>query len=211
MSLTAADITDLAHSPQTAGPARRTRPNRRRSRSRGGTLRRIPAYRRGRHGGPPHPHRPGHVFNKVKGHPGARSPSACSPAANAPPCCSARSRSAWLAPHGCPSTPHPAYRHQGNCPLSGSRAPRRRARGLICAASSLRPPIPLRTPGRMSRWASCAERSGNGDEDVTIHRMCLQGPDTLSVWFSPGRHIDVFRAAPRPRAKVSARVRQHRA
>ena len=34
----------------------------------------------------------------------------------------------------------------------------------------------------------------NGDEDVTIHRMCLQGPDTLSIWFAPGRHIDVFRA-----------------
>ena len=47
----------------------------------------------------------------------------------------------------------------------------------------------------MSRWASCTGKiPENGDEDVTIHRMCLQGPDTLSVWFSPGRHIDVFRA-----------------
>ena len=43
--------------------------------------------------------------------------------------------------------------------------------------------------------ASCSGKiRRDGDEDVTIHRMCLQGPDTLSVWFSPGRHIDVFRA-----------------
>jgi 4-hydroxy-3-polyprenylbenzoate decarboxylase len=33
-----------------------------------------------------------------------------------------------------------------------------------------------------------------GESDVTIHRLCLQGPDTLSVYFVPGRHIDQFRA-----------------
>lgn len=32
-----------------------------------------------------------------------------------------------------------------------------------------------------------------GAQDVTIHRLCVQGPDTLSVFFAPGRHIDAFR------------------
>jgi UbiD family decarboxylase len=32
-----------------------------------------------------------------------------------------------------------------------------------------------------------------GDADVTIHRLCVQGPDTLTCWFTPGRHIDDFR------------------
>lgn len=33
-----------------------------------------------------------------------------------------------------------------------------------------------------------------GEADVTIHRLCVQGPDRLSIYFAPGRHIDVFRA-----------------
>jgi 4-hydroxy-3-polyprenylbenzoate decarboxylase len=33
-----------------------------------------------------------------------------------------------------------------------------------------------------------------GASDVTIHRLCMQGPDTLSIYFVPGRHIDQFRA-----------------
>jgi 4-hydroxy-3-polyprenylbenzoate decarboxylase len=32
-----------------------------------------------------------------------------------------------------------------------------------------------------------------GASDVTIHRLCVQGPDRLSVYFVPGRHIDQFR------------------
>lgn len=32
-----------------------------------------------------------------------------------------------------------------------------------------------------------------GEHDVTIHRLCVQGPDTISVFFAPGRHIDIFR------------------
>jgi 4-hydroxy-3-polyprenylbenzoate decarboxylase len=32
-----------------------------------------------------------------------------------------------------------------------------------------------------------------GEHDVTIHRLCVQSADTLSVFFAPGRHIDVFR------------------
>lgn len=33
-----------------------------------------------------------------------------------------------------------------------------------------------------------------GHSDVTIHRICVQGPDQLSIMFAPGRHIDAFRA-----------------
>jgi 4-hydroxy-3-polyprenylbenzoate decarboxylase len=32
-----------------------------------------------------------------------------------------------------------------------------------------------------------------GEHDVTIHRLCVQGPDTVSVFFAPGRHIAVFK------------------
>ena len=33
-----------------------------------------------------------------------------------------------------------------------------------------------------------------GDKDVTIHRLCIQGPDTISMYFVPGgRHLDIFR------------------
>ncbi len=32
-----------------------------------------------------------------------------------------------------------------------------------------------------------------GHSDVTIHRICVQGKDELSIYFVPGRHIDQFR------------------
>jgi 4-hydroxy-3-polyprenylbenzoate decarboxylase len=32
-----------------------------------------------------------------------------------------------------------------------------------------------------------------GHHDVTIHRLCVQGPEKLSIFFAPSRHIDVFR------------------
>ena len=38
-----------------------------------------------------------------------------------------------------------------------------------------------------------AEDPVTGESDVTIHRMCVHGPDRLSVSFTPGRHIDHFR------------------
>jgi len=38
-----------------------------------------------------------------------------------------------------------------------------------------------------------AEDPETGVSDVTIHRLCVQGPDLLSVYFVPGRHIDQFR------------------
>ncbi len=39
-------------------------------------------------------------------------------------------------------------------------------------------------------WARDPE---TGDTDVTIHRMCPHSPDTLSIFFVSGRHIDAFR------------------
>lgn len=38
-----------------------------------------------------------------------------------------------------------------------------------------------------------AEDPETGESDVTIHRMCMHGPDTLSVSISAGRHIGEFR------------------
>lgn len=32
-----------------------------------------------------------------------------------------------------------------------------------------------------------------GESDVTIHRICVQSADELSIYFVPGRHIDAFR------------------
>ncbi len=37
-----------------------------------------------------------------------------------------------------------------------------------------------------------AEDPETGESDVTIHRMCVLGPDRLSVYFVPGRHIGEF-------------------
>ncbi|MCI3270647.1 UbiD family decarboxylase [Streptomyces cylindrosporus] len=33
----------------------------------------------------------------------------------------------------------------------------------------------------------------NGHTDVTIHRLCVQSEDEISIFFAPGRHIDAFR------------------
>jgi 4-hydroxy-3-polyprenylbenzoate decarboxylase len=38
-----------------------------------------------------------------------------------------------------------------------------------------------------------AEDPETGKSDVTIHRLCVQGADTLTAYFVPGRHIDKFR------------------
>lgn len=32
-----------------------------------------------------------------------------------------------------------------------------------------------------------------GEHDVTIHRLCVQGRDEISMYFVPGRHLDTFR------------------
>ncbi len=38
-----------------------------------------------------------------------------------------------------------------------------------------------------------AQDPETGEADVTIHRLCIQDSDRLSVYFVPGRHIDQFR------------------
>ncbi len=74
-----------------------------------------------------------------------------------------------------------------------------------CQEVVINPPFDLRTllPGVVSTKRDAgaflnlglvrAEDPETGISDVTIHRMCIHGPDTLSVSFNLGRHIDVFR------------------
>lgn len=38
-----------------------------------------------------------------------------------------------------------------------------------------------------------ASDPGSGESDITIHRLCVQSRDELSMWLTPGRHIDAFR------------------
>ena len=75
-----------------------------------------------------------------------------------------------------------------------------------CQQVVIRPPFDLRTliPAPTNTLLDAgpyfnmgllrAEDPETGVSDVTIHRLCLQGPDRLSVYFVPGRHIDQFRA-----------------
>lgn len=75
-----------------------------------------------------------------------------------------------------------------------------------CQEVVLRPPFDLRTlipaPTNTLKDAGPyfnmglvrAEDPETGEADVTIHRLCVQGPDRLSIFFAPGRHIDAFRA-----------------
>lgn len=80
------------------------------------------------------------------------------------------------------------------------------AEGAPCQEVVLRPPFDLRTllpaPTQtledagpyFSMGLVRAQDPETGQADVTIHRLCLQGPDLLSIYFAPGRHIDTFRA-----------------
>lgn len=75
-----------------------------------------------------------------------------------------------------------------------------------CQEVVLRPPFDLRTlfPAPTNTLQDAgpyfnlglirAEDPETGESDVTIHRLCVQGPDRLSVYFAPNRHIDQFRA-----------------
>ena len=74
-----------------------------------------------------------------------------------------------------------------------------------CQEVVIRPPFDLRTliPAPTNTRLDAgpyfnmgllrAEDPETGESDVTIHRLCLQGADRLSVYFVPGRHIDQFR------------------
>jgi 4-hydroxy-3-polyprenylbenzoate decarboxylase len=37
-----------------------------------------------------------------------------------------------------------------------------------------------------------AQDPETGEEDITIHRLCVQGKDTLTIYLIPGRHIEIF-------------------
>jgi len=58
-------------------------------------------------------------------------------------------------------------------------------------------PAPTNTPEDAGPYITMglvyAEDPETGDQDVTIHRQCLQGRDEISMFFVPGRHIDTFR------------------
>lgn len=59
-------------------------------------------------------------------------------------------------------------------------------------------PAPKNTPGDAGPFITmgmcCASDPETGERDVTIHRICLQSRDEMTISFAPGRHIDVFRA-----------------
>lgn len=58
-------------------------------------------------------------------------------------------------------------------------------------------PAPTNTPEDAGPYITMGLVYGadpeNGDEDVTIHRLCIQGRDEISMWLTPGRHLDAFR------------------
>ena len=58
-------------------------------------------------------------------------------------------------------------------------------------------PAPTNTPIDAGPYFCLGLLLGSDPEegtDVTIHRMCVQGRDELSIFFAPSRHIDAFRA-----------------
>jgi UbiD family decarboxylase len=58
-------------------------------------------------------------------------------------------------------------------------------------------PAPTNTPedaGPYITMGMCyASDLETGESDITIHRLCVQSKDELSMWLTPGRHIDAFR------------------
>ncbi len=59
-------------------------------------------------------------------------------------------------------------------------------------------PAPTNTPEDAGPYITMGLVYGadqeNGDEDVTIHRLCIQSRDEISMWLTPGRHLEMFRA-----------------
>lgn len=58
-------------------------------------------------------------------------------------------------------------------------------------------PAPMNTPedaGPYFTLGMCyAADPHTDDHDITIHRLCVQNRDEISMYFVPGRHLDVFR------------------
>lgn len=59
-------------------------------------------------------------------------------------------------------------------------------------------PAPTNTPEDAGPYitmglCSASDPEGNGDSDVTIHRLCIQNRDEMTMWITPGsRHIGAF-------------------
>ena len=59
-------------------------------------------------------------------------------------------------------------------------------------------PAPTNTPEDAGPYVtmglcSASDPTGNGDSDVTIHRLCIQSKDEMTMWITPGsRHIGAF-------------------
>jgi len=41
----------------------------------------------------------------------------------------------------------------------------------------------------------------SGGRNISVHRMCVQGPDTLTIWMVPGRHLESFYLAANARGR----------
>lgn len=58
-------------------------------------------------------------------------------------------------------------------------------------------PAPKNTPEDAGPYFTLGMCYGSdpetGEFDVTIHRLCVQGKDEISMYFVPGRHLDTFR------------------
>ena len=46
-----------------------------------------------------------------------------------------------------------------------------------------------------------AQDSATGERNISVHRMCVQGPDTLTIWLVPGRHLESFYLAAKSRGE----------
>lgn len=59
-------------------------------------------------------------------------------------------------------------------------------------------PAPTNTPEDAGPYITMGLVYGadpdTGDEDVTIHRLCLQSRDEITMWLTPGRHLEEFRS-----------------
>lgn len=57
-------------------------------------------------------------------------------------------------------------------------------------------PIPILTPKDAGPYItlglSMAKDPETGAQNISIHRLCVQGPDTLTIWMVPGRHLESF-------------------
>ena len=57
-------------------------------------------------------------------------------------------------------------------------------------------PILTATPGDAGPYVTLglcmAKDPVTGGRNISVHRLCVQGPDTLTIWMVPGRHLESF-------------------